>query len=87
MQKMLNSNKFYKNKYFIVFYDETDENFVASFNNIQEICAYKNKEITSINMNLVSVELYRALRRPDNMTRMLDNSVMHVHLIDIKDIT
>ena len=76
----------YKRKYYISFYDESDENVFRTFKNIKEICAYKNKELTSNNLNLVSVELNRALKREEHVTRMLDGSLMHVYLIDIRDI-
>lgn len=82
----LHSNNCYKNKYFISFYDENDEGFVISFDNLKQICLYKGKELTSQNLTLISVELYRALQRADHSTRMLDGTLMHVHLIDIEDI-
>ena len=76
----------YKNKYFITFYDEADEDFIASFDNLRQICQYRGKEPTSSNLTLIAVELYRALRREDHSTRMLDGTLMHVYLIDIEDI-
>ena len=82
----MNNTTLYKRKYYIVFYDSCDEYLVAMFKNIQQICSYKYKEIKSINLNLVSVELCRALKRKDQSTRMLDGSLMHVHLIDIEEI-
>ncbi len=80
------SNNCYKNKYFISFYDEEDENFVISFDNLKQICMYKGKELSVQNLTLISVELYRALKRADHSTRMLDGTLMHVHLIDIEEI-
>lgn len=78
-------NKYYKGRFMIVFYDETDEEFVAGFTNIKQLCLYKNKELTATNINLVSVEVYRALKREDHSTRMLNGSLNHIHLIDIED--
>ncbi len=80
------SNNCYKNKYFIVFYDEQDENFVISFDNLKQICLYKGKELSVQNLTLISVELYTAVKRSDHSTRMLDGKLMHVHLIDVEDI-
>lgn len=77
-------NKLYKNRYYIVFYDASDEFFVAMFNNIYQICKYKGKDYSE--KNLISVELCRAIKRKKSTTRMLDGSLMHVHLIDVKDI-
>lgn len=74
--------KFFKGKYNIFFYDENDEHIVAFFNNIREILEYKKKDFTKQNYDLIKVELYRAQKR-DYKTRMLDGSVMHVHLINV----
>lgn len=78
-------NDFYKRRYYIAFYDNKDEFLVIMFNNTKQICLYKNKEVNQINLNLTNVELYRALKRKDNSTRMLDGSLMHVHLIDVEE--
>ena len=68
--------RFFKGKYMFAFYDETDENFIRSFDNIKEICRYRNLEITQNNLTLISVEIYRALRREDHSTRMLDGKLI-----------
>lgn len=75
--------KYFKGRYCIGFYDSTDETCVALFNNIWDICHYKKLEPIPKNYNLVKVELYRAQKRSDYSTRMLDGSLMHVYLIDI----
>lgn len=77
-------NGFYKNKYFIAYYDK-DQMLCNMFDNIKEICEYKGKEINTTNMNLTSVELYRALKREDHMTRMLTGEEMYVYLIDVEE--
>lgn len=80
------SNKrLYKQNYFIVFYEYDDETYVASFDSVVEILEYKNMPINRSNKNLIYVELYRALRRPGNITYMLNGKRMHVYLIDIDD--
>lgn len=81
--KMKNNN-YYKNKYFISYYD-ADGMLCNMFDNIKEICEYKGRELNKINMNLTSVELYRALKRPDHMTRMLNGDLMYVYLIDVEE--
>lgn len=82
--KMLNSIpiKFYKKKYNIVFYDNSDEVYLYGFNNILEICSFKQLDVTYTNCNMISVELYRALKRPKHTTYML-GELMHVYLIDM----
>lgn len=79
------NNDLYKRKYYIAFYDNNDEFIVIMFNNIKQICQYKNRELTQINITLTHVELYRALKRKDNSTRMLDGSLMHVHLMNAEE--
>lgn len=77
--------KYFKGRYCIVFYDSQDEWCEAIFNNIKEICHYKKLGFNSKNYNLVKVELYRALKREDHSTRMLNGKLMHVYLIDTID--
>ena len=76
------THKLYKGRYFIVFYDKTDTNFLASFDNVREILKYQHKEITRQNVNLVNVELYRALRTDTHLTRFLTGELMRVYIID-----
>ncbi len=78
--------RFFKGKYIFAFYDETDENYIISFDNIKQICKYRKLELTQSNLTLISVEIYRALRREDHSTRILDGKLMHVYLVDIKEI-
>lgn len=83
--KMSIANPFFKGRYFIVFYAEDNDTFVEYFDNIKEICKYKQLELTPQNLNLVQVELYRALRRDDHSTKMLNGRKMYVYLIDVED--
>lgn len=82
---MNNDTSLYKRKYYIVFYDSCDEYLVAMFKNIQQVCIYKLGVVNETNINLTRVELCRALKRKNNATRMLDGSLMHVHLIDVEE--
>lgn len=77
---------FFKGKYMIVFYDENDEDIVISFNNIKEICKYRKLDVCQKNLTLISVEVYRALKREDHYTRILNGKLMHVYLIDTREI-
>lgn len=77
--------EYYKGKYFIVFYQNDDETYVTSFNNVREILAYKNMSITRTNVNMMNVELYRALKREDHKTQMLTGKTMRVYIVDIDD--
>ena len=82
----ITTETFFKGKYMIVFYDENDEDLIISFNNIKEICKHRKLEVCQKNLTLISVELYRALRREDHITRFLDGRLMHVYLIDTREI-
>ena len=77
--------KYYKNKYFIVFYDKTDENLQYIFNNVKDILKFKNKEINKQNINLLNVELYRALNSEFHFTRCLNGEVMRVYIINVEE--
>ena len=79
------TRKLYKGRYFIVFYDKTDTNFLKSFDNVREILKFQHKPITRQNVNLVNVELYKALRTDTHFTRFLTGEVMRVYIIDASD--
>lgn len=74
--------KRYKNKYFIVFYDKTDEHLLYLFDNVREIVIFQKKEPTRTNINLVNVELYRALKSKEHFTRFLNGEVLRVYIIE-----
>lgn len=78
-------NNLYKKKYYIVFYASDDDTFVAGFDNPIEICRYKNLEVTETNIQLVRVELYRAIKKQSHRTHMLNGKLMYVYLIDMLD--
>lgn len=80
-----NKSKYYKKKYFIVFYAENDEDYVSSFDNIKDICKYKSWEVSQTNMQKIKNLLWSALHKENHQTRMLDGKLMHVYLIDIYD--
>lgn len=79
------TRKLYKGKYFIAFYDKDDTQFLQMFDNAREILKFQNKPITRQNVNLVNVELYRALRTDTHFTRFLTGEVMRVYIIDASD--
>ena len=79
------THKLYKGKYFIVFYDETDSQFLYSFDNAREILKFQGKELTRTNINLINVELYRALKTEYHFTHFLTGEVMRVYIIDVDD--
>lgn len=77
--------KYYRGRYLIIFYDKTDELLLYMFNNVREILKFQKKKITRKNINLVNVELYRALKREGNFCKFLDGSTMRVYIVDMID--
>lgn len=76
----------YKGKYFITFYDKTDEKLCYIFDNIREILAFQKKPATRENVNRINVELYRALRSEEHFTTFLTKGeVLRVYIIDTVD--
>lgn len=77
----------YRGRYFIVFYDETDEELMYLFDNVRDILVFMDKPVTRVNVNLVNVELYRAFRRQGHFTRFLTGKKLRVYMIaaDIED--
>ena len=76
---------YFKGRYLIAFYDETDEICVGVFKNIWEICVHKKLDTTQQNYALIKMDLYNAFKREGNVTKMLDGRLMHVYLIDNED--
>ena len=77
--------RYFKSRYFIVFYSENDEDYIASFDNISDICRYKQLEVNIANTQAIKNLLLVALQKKDHRTRMLDGRLMHVYLVDIYD--
>lgn len=73
--------RLYKGRYFLVFYDKTDEELKYMFDNVREILKFMQKPITRQNVNLVNVELCRALRSSTHMTRFLTGDILRVYMI------
>lgn len=80
---MAGTHKFYKGKYFLVFYDKTDEKLMYMFDNIREILKFQKKECTRQNFTKVAVELCRALKSEEHFIRFLTGEVLRVYIIDV----
>ena len=79
------ADKLYKNKGFLAFYDEQGENILYMFDNVRQILAFQNKPITKNNVNLLNVELYRALRSDTHNIKFLTGEKMKVYVIDVEE--
>lgn len=78
------TQKLYKGHYFIVFYDIHDETLLYMFDNVREILNFMKKPITSNNVRLVNVLLYRALKSENHFTKFLTGRTLRVYIIDTK---
>ena len=76
----------YKGQYLIVFYDKHDEELRYTFDNVREILEFQKKAITRTNINLVNVEIYRALKTKEHFTRFLTGEILRLYIIDNKEI-
>lgn len=76
-----NTRLLYKGKYFLAFYDKTDEQLEYIFENVRDILKFMGKEITRQNVNLINVELYRALSTEEHFCRFLTGEVLRVYMI------
>lgn len=75
--------KLYKGKFFLVFYDYTDENLKYMFDNVRDILKFMGQEVTRLNANRVNVELYRALSSEEHFCRFLTGELLRVYMIPI----
>lgn len=79
------THKYYKGNFFIVFYDKSDEYLQYMFDNVREILDFMGKPITKENVNLINIELYRALRTDTHLTRFLNGKLLRVYIIKNKE--
>lgn len=75
------NQKLYKNKYFLVFYDKTDEDLMYMFDNVRDILKFMGKSLTKQNINLINVEIYRALSSKEHFCRFLTGEVLRIYII------
>lgn len=75
----------YKNKYCIVFYDITGEEFKFLFNNVREILEFQHKKVTKDSMQKMNNKLYYIFKKgiDDNICTFLNGEKLRVYLIDI----
>lgn len=86
MDDDFDNTRYYKQKYLIAFYKETedgDEEFVASFDNIMQLCKYKNLPINEKNLFIIKQNLYRSFKEFPPYSRIIDGTPMRVYLIDM----
>ena len=83
MAKRSGPFKYYKGAYFIVFYDHDDDTILYLFDNVRQILEFQGKEINRQNINLLNVELYRALRSRTHNIKFLTGKKMKVYVIDV----
>lgn len=79
--------RYYRGKFFIVFYENDDETFFRCFDNVREILKYqreemkKDIEINQKTVRTLNIALYHALRREDHTTHMLGGT-KRVYIVD-----
>lgn len=81
-----NTRSLYKGRFFLVFYDKSDENLKYMFDNVRDILKFMGQEVTRLNVNRVNVELYRALSSKKHFCRFLTGEVLRVYMISNDDV-
>lgn len=81
-----NIRSLYKGRFFLVFYDKSDENLKYMFDNVRDILKFMGQEVTRLNVNRVNVELYRALSSKEHFCRFLTGEVLRVYMISNDDV-
>ena len=79
----MRSNKYYRGKYLIVFYDNDDETLLYEFDNIYSILDFKQLEHTSQNIKTMQCDLMRALQWREHKTHCLTGKPMYVYIVDM----
>ena len=81
----MDRKKYYKGKYFLVFYDKSDENLLYLFDNVGQLCDHLKLERTRQNVNCLHVRIFHALRSQTHFFRMGPNETCRVYMIDIDE--
>lgn len=81
-----NTRSLYKGRFFLVFYDKSDENLKYMFDNVRDILKFMGQEVTRLNVNRVNVELYKALSSKERFCRFLTGEVLRVYMISNDDV-
>lgn len=81
-----NTRSLYKGRFFLVFYDKSDENLKYMFDNVRDILKFMGQEVTRLNVNRINVELYKALSSKEHFCRFLTGEVLRVYMISNDDV-
>ena len=85
MEQRHGPTKYYNGRYFLAFYDSSDEHLLYTFDNVKEILRFQKKEISRKNVHLVDKALCIALRRDKHQCEFLTGSQMRVYLVDLNE--
>ena len=77
------TNKLYKDKYVISFYESDDDTLKYVFDNLREVCIELGLEVNHKNMNRIQVDIFRSVRRPNHQTNLFRGQCLRVYLTDI----
>lgn len=81
----MGARKYYKDKYFLVFYDKADEELLYLFDNVNQLCDHLKLERTRRNVNNLNVRLFHALRSETHFFRMSAHETCRVYMISVDD--
>ena len=81
-----NTRSLYKGRFFLVFYDKSDENLKYMFDNVRDILKFMGQEVTRLNVNRINVELYKAFSSKEHFCRFLTGEVLRVYMISNDDV-
>lgn len=81
-----NTRSLYKGRFFLVFYDKSDENLKYMFDNVRDMLKFMGQEVTRLNVNRINVELYKALSSKEHFCRFLTGEVLRVYMISNDDV-
>ena len=72
----------YKRHQFLAFYGKDDETLLYICDNVRDVCAILKWEPTKANLNVISQNIFKALRRPNHQINLFRGQCLKVYLID-----
>ena len=78
----MKDEKLYKGKYILSFYEKDDDTLAFIACNLREVCKRLRWEVNRKNMNVIQVNVYRALKRQNHQINLFKGKAYRVYLID-----
>lgn len=79
----MTSERLYKGRYVILFYERDDDTLKYMFDNVRQICNALGWKINRKNMNYIQVDVNRSLKRKNHITNLFRGQCLRIYIEDV----